>query len=422
MDNALIIYSPGVWTRYGHAIDYVQGLGNALARKGVEVHVLGWDGPLSLSEHICEHRVSPHTFGFAKTKYRRLGPLGSVLWGLLRVRRERRLLGALGCLREELGFPPVLFETFEYIALAQFLKHNRSLSGQYSCIFHETNFNLRHPSFVTAAYKRAVRAHAKGILTNAHVAYVHGSEMRNNLLQNLAVGEQSAKRVQVLPYGSPHPETVRVVKAKEARARLGLPEGERVLLAFGTLRRDKQFEFIIQGVAEAANWWLVIAGPEGDYTYEDLERMIEKHRIQDRVTVLRKFIPPEEHSLYFGAADVVVNVYDRSIRHESGTAHQARAYLKPIIVDGPPDLVQYVREEEVGWWVDSSRPATLSKLLGEISMLSEQEWTALHDRIYQCACQRSWDSVARIVIGGVPGLATATAANNARNARDINVH
>src|SRR5689334_14272493 len=44
LSNHLLIFSPSAFQRCGHQQSYVTGLGEALTRQGVEVHVLGFAG------------------------------------------------------------------------------------------------------------------------------------------------------------------------------------------------------------------------------------------------------------------------------------------------------------------------------------------------------------------------------------------
>ena len=80
--DKLLIVSPGAFQAYGHGQSYIGGLGNALAKTGTEVHVLGWAGPLYYPAPLRSHAVS-RTKGFATRAQSRtrLGPLGDVVWG-----------------------------------------------------------------------------------------------------------------------------------------------------------------------------------------------------------------------------------------------------------------------------------------------------------------------------------------------------
>jgi len=399
MQKRLIIYSPGAYMASGHAFDYVGGLGAALSNKGVVVHVVGLQGPLSLPPIIRQHRVSAHAQGVIRARRGQFGPLGDVAFGLRRLRCGRRLLRKALSLHAELDAPHILFETFEYVTLGRVLR-TQGLRNGCSCIFHDTNFSASQYSFVTAVYKFAVRRYVRMILEAVSVAYVHGPHMRANLLRLVGLdgNDAVAGKTQAIPHGAPNPQTVEQIEPQVARSRLGLPRGCRVLLAFGTLRRDKKYDTIVEALAEAPGWLLLFAGPEGGYTYDSLMALAARHAVQDRVRIFPGYVPVEDHPLFFGAADAVAAIYDQRVRHESGTGQKARAFLKPIIVGGGPDLLEYAAAREVGWTVDSSRPQTLSSVLNQISGLGELERSALRERIRECAVERSWDAVADVIL------------------------
>lgn len=397
----LVIYSPLAYQKFGHGYDYVQGLGRALSKRQVNVHVLGWDGPLRLPSGIIEHRLPASRMYTTRNRYGRFGPGRQLMWGASRTIGGGYLLSALHRLHSSLEAPYVLFESFEYITLSLFLRMNRRLADKASCIFHDTNFNAEHHSLVAKLYKSAVRPNVRAILRCAHTVYVHGPVMKENLLRTFGNrGEDSiASRVQVIPYGAPHPEELRRISLVEARETLGFSRDAKLLLAFGTLRRDKKFEFILQGLRDCSDWQLLVVGPEGrDFSYREIEDLARRYCVEAQIKTVRGFVPPEEHGLYFGAADAVVNIYDESVRHESGTAQKARTFLKPIIVGGSPDLIDYVTKYNIGWAVDLSRPDSLSRVLREVASLTERDLLDLQRNIYRCAEERSWDSVAEIVL------------------------
>jgi glycosyltransferase involved in cell wall biosynthesis len=398
MGKTLIIYSPGVFSRYGHAFDYVQGLGVALSKQDVEVHVLGLDGPLSLPEGICEHRVLA-TSNLNRTDYRRFGFAGDIIWGMSRMWRQRKLSGEILRLHRCLPTSSVLFETFEYVDLARLLS-KISWQDKCFCIFHDTNFNIRHTSIIAALYKRAMRSYARNILKSITTAYVHGQEMSNNLTESLGIAhkQELVGKIHVIPYGAPHPDDVEMVDRQIARSTLGLPQDKKILLAFGTLRRDKNFDVVLRALKNVPDWLFLVAGPEGDYTYTALLSLAKEHNVSDRVQFFNEFIPPERHTLYFGAADVVVNIYNSNVRHESGTAQKARTFLKPVLGGGTPDLGKYISSQGVGWYADPLIPETITSLLNMIAQFDDSDWLIIQERIYQCAVARSWKSISKIIL------------------------
>ncbi|RKH46213.1 glycosyltransferase family 4 protein [Corallococcus sicarius] len=397
--NRLLVFSPTAFHPAGHQQSYLTGLGEALARLDVEVHVHGLTGSVRYPPSIVPHLSGKDTGAGLRSEYRaRLGPLGDVVWGTSRLTRQLGLLNELERVHGSLGGPPLLFETFEYLTLAAHLSRVPRAPHRRLCIFHDTHFNLTHASLLAGAYKLLARPFARHILRSVDTCFVHTSGMRENLLENIDPGQDFANKVEVLPYGAPHPDTLIRVDSATARAELGIPTRRKLALAFGTLRADKRFRVVFEALARSPGWELIIAGPEGDVSYRELQALIEQARVRERVHLFPGFVRVEEHPRFFWAADAVLNIYDASIRHESGTAQLARAFLRPIIAGGPPDLHRYVQETGAGWSVAPLTAERLSEVLGQVARLGEVARRALEQRIHAAAVERSWDAVASRVL------------------------
>ena len=401
----LLIVSPSAFQPFGHQQSYVTGLGSALEREGVRVHVVGWEGPVTYPQSLAVHHVPRRkALGRRSDLRRRFGPAGDVVWGVARVLGEVGFGRTVARIHRGLGGPPLLFETFEYVSLCALLKSGLLGHAPRLSIFHDTNFNTQHASPIAALYKRAVRPFAASILARSDVVLVHAEGMRENLLHNLDPHRRWTNKVRVLPYGAPHPDSVERVERADARRRLGLPQDARIALAFGTLRSDKCLEATLEGVARASGWILLVAGPEGDVSYTELRKLAARTTLGDRLRLHEGFVPREMHATVFAGADVVVNLYAPSVRHESGTAQLARSYLRPTIVGGPPDLSRYVAETGTGWVVDASDPAALARALDDVARLPAESIRKVERDIYTAAVERSWERVSRIVLDAVSGL------------------
>ena len=303
---------------------------------------------------------------------------------------QERLLSTLHQVVAAEGIDHVLFETFEYITLS---RHIGKVAAPYSLIIHDTNFNTQHRSPVAAAYKTFVRHLVRRVVIGACGSFVHGVGMRDNLAEvlNLEVPPE------VLPYGS-EPPPATLMGRMSARALLNIETDGPLLLAFGTLRDDKNFSLVFQALKHAPNWKLLIAGPESSLTYKLLRRQAEDVDLSSRIIMRPGYIASDLHEAYFRAADAVTAIYDSRIRHESGTAQLARTYLTPVVAGGPPDLRQYIEKEGVGWFADKPDPSVLGEILQEIEVLDNESRAGLENRILQSATARSWPVVANQIL------------------------
>ncbi len=393
----ILIFSPTAFLPYGHSHAYAGGLAEGLSHLGVEVHVVGYDGPLEVASASVCHRVAVPEGAF----HRRPGLSGFFRYAWKRRRRDLAFMRGFAAVYEQTGRPFVLFEAFEYGSVDRFVR-NRCASQSYACILHDTNFDFRHTSLLVALYKRAARSHVRSIIRRSACCFVHGKAMRDNLLATVFPGDRLAEeKVKILPYGAPTPEPRLHVPRRTAIETLGLDASKRYLLSFGTLRTDKKYEPLLAVLAQSEEWMWLLSGPEGDYQYSRIKELAKQYGVEDKIIIDNRFVPPADQPVYFACADAVVNLYQDYIRHESGTAQTARAFLKPVIVDGPPDLTDYVTAEGIGWKVDSSDLQAFKRLLEQIAAQSEQEQAELTGRIRRCAEARSWRAVGKIMIENI---------------------
>ena len=395
--NEIIIFSPSVFQSYGHEFDYVSGLIGGLSTKSdVGVHLIGFDGPFAdrLPSGVTPHILKVETVANAKGAT----AIDQIKWGLSRISQSKKLIDLTIEVANKLESSAVLFETFEYYSLASRIsRFKRPLR----CIFHDTSFNMQQTSIPAAIYKSAMARSAASIVAHCEWTYVHGTAMKDNLARSLRLKSEYASRVKPIPYGAPAPANSVQIEQTKARRELGIDgNNSPLLLAFGTLRRDKAFPMLLTALSLAPDWRLLIAGPEGDMTFDELESISRRLSISDRVICRNRFVTRDEQPVYFGAADAIAGIYSPSIRHESGTCQLARTYLKPIVASGPPDLEEYVQGAGVGWRVPEHTPEALAKTLARVKQATLQENAAMRARISECAEERSWSCVCSEIFRG----------------------
>lgn len=184
------------------------------------------------------------------------------------------------------------------------------------------------------------------------------------------VGE---RRILVIPHGnylffrqepSLDPET--------ARARLGLPVGHPVILAFGALRPYKGIGDLLQAFPEVLeavpHARLVVAGPAGGDQH-DYERLIASSGVADRIHFRPGYVPMEDVSTLFVAADVAVFPH-RSI-DQSGSLQIAMSFGKPVVVTAVGGFPEVVPHGKGGIVVPASDPRALAE--GLIRLLCDRE-------------------------------------------------
>jgi len=212
--------------------------------------------------------------------------------------------------------------------------------------------------------------------------------------------------VSVIPHGL-DPIQGDLIPRVQARQQLGLPTDSPIALFFGSIRRDKGLDIALQAIAMARNWHLVVAGAANDLSLStDLARQLG---IGGRVYWRIGFIPDEEVTTYFTAADVVVLPYKPSFESQSGVLFQAYRHHIPVVVTEVGSLGETVREDGSGIVIPPDNPQALAKALDEALPLgSRVPWRSLE-------LKYSWENVAwltlsvyRKVVGDVPSADAGT--------------
>lgn len=153
------------------------------------------------------------------------------------------------------------------------------------------------------------------------------------------------------------------VEKRAARAALGLPLDQPLVLFFGMIREYKGLDLLLDALAEepcvAANIGAVIAGEVyGDWTpYAD---QIFAHHLSERVFLNLEFIATERVNLYFSAADLVVQPYKSAT--QSGISQIAYHFELPMVVTNVGGLPEIVIDGESGYVVPPTASAVAAAI------------------------------------------------------------
>lgn len=160
---------------------------------------------------------------------------------------------------------------------------------------------------------------------------------------------------------TPHPPGKafgELMSRQEAQKRLGL-SGNTVLF-FGLVRHYKGLPQLLQAMPLVLNRLTCTLLVVGEF-YEGRERcldLIKTLGLAPYVRVIDQFVPDDEVSLYFSAADVVVLPYAAAT--QSGIAAIAHSFERPVITTRVGGLPEAVRDGETGLLVEPSNPAALA--------------------------------------------------------------
>jgi D-inositol-3-phosphate glycosyltransferase len=231
--------------------------------------------------------------------------------------------------------------------------------------------------------------------------FVHTEKMKSELRKATGV---SAKRITVIPFGINNAVPNTSLTPKQARQRLGIRNGQKVLLFFGHIAPYKGLEYLIaafcQLVARDESYRLIIAGrPKNCQRYwASIQQGLREEVGAGRVVLRPDFIPDDETEVYFKAADVFVLPY-RHI-YQSGVLFLGHSFGLPVLAADVGSLRDDIVEGKTGFVFRPEDPDDLAKAIERY--FSSELYSQLATRrpqIREHAIEvHSWDKVAEMTV------------------------
>jgi glycosyltransferase involved in cell wall biosynthesis len=220
---------------------------------------------------------------------------------------------------------------------------------------------LRKKVVLTAHNVNTAKIDAKDSLLNrvtlkaqyraADHIFVHTGKMKAELVRDFGLVEQ---RVSVIPFGISNSVPDTDLTAAEARQRLGVGSGKKVILFFGAIRPYKGLEYLVAAFGQLAarhpDYCLVLAGDrkKGSEKYlEDILEKIGRQSWRDQVICRIEFVPDEETEVFFKAADVLVLPYTEVF--QSGVLFLSYSFGLPAIATDVGSFREEIVDGENGF-------------------------------------------------------------------------
>lgn len=177
-----------------------------------------------------------------------------------------------------------------------------------------------------------------------------------------------------------------------------LPSGEKGptlrLLFFGFVRPYKGLDVLLRalGILKGCNITLSIAGEfwNDKQTYLTL---INDLGIADKVEIIDRYVPEQEMSSYFAAADLVVLPYRRSIT--SGVIATAYGYKKPVLATNVGGFFEVIQDGYSGKLVRPGDPQALAD--GIVWFLSNRQINFAENIAAFTTQRMSWSSLVGMI-------------------------
>ena len=166
------------------------------------------------------------------------------------------------------------------------------------------------------------------------------------------------------------------ITKEEARNRIGIPVGEKVILFFGFIRPYKGLDLLLSSMADekvrALKIKLIVAGEfYGDE--EKYKGIVQSLNLGNNVIFHSAFIPKEEVKNFFCAADVVVQPYRNAT--QSGITQIAYHFERPMIVTNVGGLPEIVPDGRVGYVVNVDEKEIANAIFNFYSQNKEEQFS-----------------------------------------------
>lgn len=205
---------------------------------------------------------------------------------------------------------------------------------------------------------------------------------------------------------SPHPiydSYGTTISKQEACEKLKLDPSKKYILFFGFIRDYKGLDLLLLAMADPAikkaGIHLIVAGEYYDKNAPaNNNRIIEENALQDTVHLFTDFIPNNEITWYFSAADLVVQPYKHAT--VSGITQVAYHFEKPMVVTNVGGLPEVVPDGKAGFVAEPEPPAIAAAIL---KFYQPNSIPNLHENLLEEKKKYSWGTFIKVLMNAAFG-------------------
>ncbi|MDZ7268578.1 MAG: glycosyltransferase [candidate division KSB1 bacterium] len=180
----------------------------------------------------------------------------------------------------------------------------------------------------------------------------------------------------------------------QARARLGLPATQPVILFFGFIRDYKGLDQLIRATALLPDDYCVVIAGEMYGAFDRYQRLIDASGAAGKIRLFVRYIADAEVPLFFSAANVCVLPYKSAT--QSGIVQIAFHFNLPVIVTDVGGLAEMVQDNETGLILRAHDPQALAQKIRAYFEGNMQ--LRMAQAIAQRRHQNSWEGFAQALV------------------------
>lgn len=227
---------------------------------------------------------------------------------------------------------------------------------------------IRRKIVVTA---HDVEAFAEGLSVSlfVRIAYnlcdsviAHNEVSRGELIEKISI---PSNKINVIPHGNYFDLIQEMPDMDVSRKELGIPENAKVLLFFGQIKDVKGLDVLLEAlktiITKHSQVILVIAGKVWKTDFSKYDELINTYGIRDNCLLDIRYIPDNEISNYYSAANLVVLPYRRI--YQSGVLLMAMSFGRSVVVSDLPGMLEVVTDNETGFVFRNGDSDNLSSVI-----------------------------------------------------------
>lgn len=204
-----------------------------------------------------------------------------------------------------------------------------------------------------------------------------------------------SKKVCVIPHGNFIDYYPNIVTPREARRKLGIPEGSFVLLFFGALREYKGIDDLItvlRNILPRYNaLFVVFAGRvQSEKLRTDLLKFFREFK--EKCIVKMEYVPVEEVQIYMNAADIGILPYKEVTT--SGAVLLFQSFGKTVIAPYLPQIKEVLGDSGIYYKRGDKRDMETAIL--KSLTLGKEEIQLLGKKAYENALKMDWNRIAHL--------------------------
>ena len=178
------------------------------------------------------------------------------------------------------------------------------------------------------------------------------------------------------------------------RKQFNINQDKKVILFYGSIRKQKGLDDLIDALKDKNNVQLLVAGAmQNGESFDEYEKLIQKNKIDAKCFI--QFIPDEWTDALFQACDFVCLPY-KYFYSQSGVFMHAIRNRKPVIVSDVSSFREYLSEYRIGDLCKPEDPEDLGSVIEKMMCTLNENKDTFLSELERAADDNSWEKSAKL--------------------------